>query len=157
MIQYGAGKAKVLDMVGDVDEGTKLYNGNKAAFQGLVAYAEMVKKLYYKNKYAENAYGRKYILKYYSHKLSNYVIQGTGAQILKQKIWQTADYLKDKKSRLIHNIHDELQFEIAEGEEHIIQELKAIMEDTGDMFIVPIVADVETTRTNWEEKEDGIC
>lgn len=156
-IQYGAGKAKVLDMVGDVDEGTKLYNGNKAAFQGLVAYAEMVKKLYYKNKYAENAYGRKYILKYYSHKLSNYVIQGTGAQILKQKIWQTADYLKDKKSRLIHNIHDELQFEIAEGEEHIIQELKAIMEDTGDMFIVPIVADVETTRTNWEEKENGIC
>lgn len=156
-IQYGAGKAKVLDMVGDAEDGEKLYNGNKAAFQGLVAYSKMISSLYYKHKFVENAYGRKYILKYYSHKLSNYVIQGTGAQILKQKIWQTTEYLKDKKSRLIHNIHDELQFEIASSEDYVIQELKAIMEDTGDMFIVPIVADVETTSTNWEEKVEGIC
>jgi Ser/Thr protein kinase RdoA (MazF antagonist) len=47
----------------------------------------------------------------------------------------------------------ELSFEIWNGEEHIIPQLVVIMEDFGDWCKVPIVADVEITKTNWAEKE----
>lgn len=156
-IQYGAGLKKIVDIVGNKTEAEKLYMGNKQAFQGLVAYGNMIRDFYNKHKYVENAYGRKYKLKQYTHKMMNYVIQGSGADMLKQKIAEVFEFLTPYKSRLLHNIHDELQFEIATGEEHLIPKLKEIMENVGNNFVVPIVSDVETTKTNWNEKEDGIC
>lgn len=156
-IQYGAGLKKIVDIVGNKTEAEKLYMGNKQAFQGLVAYGNMIKEFYNKHKYVENAYGRKYKLKQYTHKMMNYVIQGSGADMLKQKIAEVFDFLKPYKSRLVHNIHDELQFEIAKGEEHLVEKLKEIMEDVGNKFVVPIVSDIETTTTNWKEKVEGVC
>jgi DNA polymerase I-like protein with 3'-5' exonuclease and polymerase domains len=50
------------------------------------------------------------------------------------------------------NIHDEMSFEIYDGEEFLIEKIKAIMENVPNM-IVPVVAEVETTETNWAEKE----
>jgi DNA polymerase I-like protein with 3'-5' exonuclease and polymerase domains len=49
------------------------------------------------------------------------------------------------------NIHDEMSFEIYDGEEFLIPQIKAIMEDVPKM-IVPVVAEVETTTTSWAEK-----
>lgn len=155
-IQYGAGKAKVISMAGNDEEGKKLYDANKSSFIGLVKYGEMLKKFYTKYGYVENAYGRKYKTKYFSHKFANYVIQGTGAEILKEKLIKCTEFLKDKKSRAIHNIHDEIQFEIHKDELDLIPKLKAIMEETDNKFVVPIIADIETTTTNWKEKQEGI-
>ena len=51
------------------------------------------------------------------------------------------------------SIHDECVFEIYKGEEHIIKDLKEIMEQL-DGSLIPILADVEITKTSWDEKED---
>ena len=136
------------------EEGKKLFDANKEAFVGLVAYGKMIRTFYNKNGYVENAYGRKYRLKSYNHKMINYVIQGTGATLLKQKLVETHNFLKDYKSRIIHNIHDEIQFEIHKDEPQIVLKLKEIMENTNHKFIVPIVTDIEMTSTNWNNKEE---
>lgn len=155
-IQYGAGITKVIETIGSEEEGRKLFNGNREAFPGLPLYALWLKKQYNKTGYVENAYGRKYKFIRYSHKMNNYVIQGTGADLLKEKTSECYEYLKDKRTRLILNIHDELQFEIYDGEEYVIEELQKIMANTGHKFIVPLNVDIETTRTNWADKQDGI-
>ncbi len=155
-IQYGAGKAKVQTMAETPEIGAALYKANKTAFQGLVAYGNMLRKFYNRHGYVENIYGRKYKLNMYTHRAANYAVQGSGADLLKQKIAATHEYLLDKKSRLIHNIHDELQFEIHKSELYVIKELAKIMDDTGNLFIVPILSDIETTTTSWKDKQEGI-
>jgi DNA polymerase I-like protein with 3'-5' exonuclease and polymerase domains len=50
------------------------------------------------------------------------------------------------------NIHDEMSFEIYDGEEFLVEKIKAIMEDVPKM-IVPVVAEVELASKNWAEKE----
>jgi DNA polymerase-1 len=51
------------------------------------------------------------------------------------------------------NIHDELQFEIWKGEEHLIQKILDIMQ-SHDWHQVPIVSDVEIAEENWATKKD---
>lgn len=154
--QYGAGLDKIIDLIGDAEDATKLFEANKTAFPGVVAYGNMLKKEFFNKGYVENAYGRKYKTKAYTHKLNNYVIQGSGAEILKRKMVSVAKYLADKKSRLIHNIHDEVQIEIHKDEYNIITELKEIMQDVENKFVVPIVSDIEITSTKWYDKEE-VC
>ena len=51
-------------------------------------------------------------------------------------------------------VHDEIIFSVPEGEEHIMQDIKAIMEDVTDVITnVPMVAEIEYTETNWNEKK----
>lgn len=54
------------------------------------------------------------------------------------------------------SIHDECVFEIWEGEEFIIPQLKEIMQQL-EGSLIPILADVEITKTTWDEKVDYEC
>ena len=75
--------------------------------------------------------------------------------MLKEVEIKVCEYLKDKKSRFILPIHDELCFEVApEEESYVPKKIKEIMEDVKDKVpYLPIVAEVECTKTNWSEKE----
>jgi len=59
------------------------------------------------------------------------------------------NFLKDYKTDLILNVHDELVF-ILEPEEKIVDKIIAIMEDY-DTFEVPITVEY-CTGTNWSIK-----
>ena len=50
------------------------------------------------------------------------------------------------------NIHDELSWVKHKDETAVFFELKALMEDWEDSLI-PIVAEMELSRTNWAEKK----
>ena len=108
--------------------------------------------------YVSNLYGRKYYIEkstnYY--KGNNYVIQGTGADALKEVEIKICEYLKDKKSRFILPIHDELALEVHPDEEdEVPRKVKEIMESVGDVIkCVPMVSEVEMTDTNWAEKHE---
>ena len=73
--------------------------------------------------------------------------------MLKNKILEVDKLLLPYKSRFQMNIHDELSFEIYNGEEFLVPVIKKIMEDV-DWMTIPVVADVEKTNTNWAEKEN---
>lgn len=78
----------------------------------------------------------------------------TGADMLKEIEIKIDDYLKDKKSRFILPIHDELAIEVHPDEvDFVPKEIKHIMESEEDVMpYVPIVCEVEATETNWAAK-----
>ena len=104
--------------------------------------------------YTVNMFG----VKYYNvsgHKLINMLVQGSAAYYLKQKLVELDRYIQSKhlKTRMQMNIHDEVDFEVAEGEQDQLWEFKRIMEDWPEGQ-VPIVADPDWSTTNWAEKKE---
>ena len=54
---------------------------------------------------------------------------------------------------MVMPIHDEIVFAIKHGEEHLIEDIKVIMEDARQMMkYIPMVSEVSYTTTNWAEK-----
>lgn len=71
-------------------------------------------------------------------------IQGTAAEIIKIAMNSLHKFLKTKQlnTRLLLQVHDELIFEVPDGELDEVKNLKEIMENVCD-FDVPIICDVE--------------
>lgn len=96
-------------------------------------------------------------VKYYGvsgHKLINLLIQGSSAFFLKIKIRELYDYSKQNniKSRFQMNIHDELSWEKHKEDAEIFFTFQRIMQHWPDT-IVPIVAEMDVSTTNWAEKK----
>jgi DNA polymerase-1 len=132
----------------------KLDKAYYQAFPKILDYQTLVRKIYYQRGYVKNMYGRRYYMrdKRFVYRLYNYLVQGSCADMLKSKIVDVDKLLTPYKSRFQMNIHDEMSFEIYDGEEFLIEKIKAIMEDVPQM-IVPVVAEVEIATKNWAEKE----
>uniref|UniRef100_A0A7C4UFA6 DNA polymerase I n=1 Tax=candidate division WOR-3 bacterium TaxID=2052148 RepID=A0A7C4UFA6_UNCW3 len=80
----------------------------------------------------------------------NTPIQGTAADIIKLAMIRIDDFLKDYKTRMILQIHDELLFEIKKEEkEEVSSNVKRIMENVVKLN-VPLIVDVNFGR-NWAE------
>ena len=151
---YGATTATLISQFGFEPEiAEKLNQGYYNAFPKILEYQKLVGTSYKRRGFVKNMYGRRYYMENgrFAYKLYNYVIQGTCADMLKSKIIELDKLLANFRSRIQMNIHDELSFEIYKGEEYLIEQIVAIMEDVPFMT-VPVVADVEMTKTNWAEK-----
>lgn len=155
---YGAQYRKIATMFPDLhfDEETlhRIDSAYYNAFPGVKTYHEYCYNLVKQQVYATNLFG----VRYYGlsgHKLINCLVQGSGAYFLKEKMTAVTNYLLDNnyKTRFQMNIHDEMSFEVYEGEEHIIFEIQKIMQDFNG-GLVPIVADLEVTTTTWAEKKE---
>ena len=129
----------------------KLFNAYNNAFPGIKSYKEYVATILQHQNYITNLFGRRYY-NASSHKCCNYLIQGSGADYLKIKLIELDEFLENYKSRMICTIHDEIVYEIYEGEEFLIPKLKAIMENLEGTYI-PMVSEVEITKTTWDEKK----
>ncbi len=79
----------------------------------------------------------------------NTPVQGTAADIIKLAMIDVHDLLRDFESRLILQVHDELLFEIREGEEDLLPKIKKVMEGAVELK-VPVKVDFGTGR-NWAE------
>jgi DNA polymerase-1 len=152
---YGATKNALMEQFGfEESVAVKLDKAYYQAFPKILDYQTLVRKIYYQRGYVRNMYGRRYYMrdKRFVYRLYNYLVQGSCADMLKSKIVDVYNLLTPYKSRFQMNIHDEMSFEIYEGEEFLVDKIKAIMEDVPKM-IVPVVAEVEVATTNWAEKE----
>ena len=121
-------------------------------------YQSYINKSLYKYGYVANLYGRRYYLQnsanYY--KAFNYVVQGSCADILKEKQIKIHELFKfiGAKSRMLLPIHDELMIAIYKDELYLIPIIKSILDDID--LNVPMLCDVETTNTNWAEKYEVV-
>jgi len=152
---YGATKNALIEQFGfEESVAEKLDKAYYLAFPKILDYQTLVRKIYYQRGYVKNMYNRRYYMrdKRFVYRLYNYIVQGSCADMLKTKIVLVDKLLRPYKSRFQMNIHDEMSFEIYEGEEFLLPQLKEIMEGVQGM-IVPVVAELETTQTNWAEKE----
>ncbi|HLO12786.1 MAG TPA: DNA polymerase [Pseudoneobacillus sp.] len=152
---YGGSIAAILSQLDDIDFETakRLDEGYYNAFPDVKIYQQTVIEQHARKGFVANEYGMRYYISDHrdSYKLCNYLVQGTAAMMLKQKICEADALLLDHKSRFQMNIHDEMSFEIWDGEEFLIPKLKAIMEEF-EWVNVPIVADLEVTTTTWADK-----
>ena len=67
----------------------------------------------------------------------NTPIQGTSADIMKIAMIKVHNYMKENncKSKLIMQIHDELVFDLANGEEYLVDVFKNIMEEASNLRV----------------------
>lgn len=157
---YGAQYNKIRQMFPDKteEECHKINDAYYTAFPGVkeyhnYCYARALEA------YTQNLFG----VKYYNisgHKLINMLVQGSAAYYLKWKIRQLYDYCKanNVKSRWQMQIHDELSWEKHKDDPlEVFIEMQKIMGDWTDT-LVPIVAEMDATKTTWAEKKgiDGL-
>lgn len=88
---------------------------------------------------------------YAERQAMNAPIQGTASDMIKLAMLRVAETLKGHQTRMLLQVHDELVFELAEGEEHLIEPLRRDME-TSLPLSVPIEVDAKVGM-NWAEME----
>lgn len=105
--------------------------------------------------YIRNWLGRRYYFtnKKFAYKAPNHLIQGGAAEVIKIAMNRTHEYLKDKESKMLLSIHDELILEVKYGEEFVVDEVKKIMESVYPYKRLPLLVDVEYSYKNLADKE----
>lgn len=149
---YGSGVSGIMTgLKSSTELASKMFNAYSTAYPGIYDYRDYVRRALVLNKTVRNLYNRHYYGAS-AHKVGNYLVQGSAADIIKIKMIEIENYIEKKgyKTRVLMNIHDEIQFEIHKDEpSSILYEFKAIMEDID--FPVPIVADIDISYTSWDE------
>jgi DNA polymerase-1 len=105
--------------------------------------------------YVKNGYGRRYYLDdpKWAYKMPNYLIQGTGADVVRHAIPRLDYQLEGMKSKMLLQIHDEFIFKIHTREVHVIPELKRIMEDEyKPMNGMNLTCGVDWSPTTWDTR-----
>jgi DNA polymerase-1 len=87
--------------------------------------------------------------RYAERQAMNAPIQGTAADMLKLAMLRCNQILQNSPSRMLLNVHDELVFEIADGDDQIINELRTAMEAALPLS-VPVEVDAKV-GDNWNE------
>lgn len=180
LMQYGGSKNAIRThpQLGKLSEGVQddLFKAYQSSRKGTVNYQQWAMNKMKTNivningdnlHYVENMYGKRYYASPLwvlgdgqsnfsnAYKAINYLIQGTCAYALKNSLILINDLLvkNNCKSKLILNVHDEVQVEIWAGEQWLIPEIKKAMETMPWAKTVPIISDLEWFNTTWDQKE----
>lgn len=90
----------------------------------------------------------------------NHVMQGGAGDVIKVAKNNVASYLESKKSRMVLTVHDELDVEIAYGEEFVIPQIQKIMEDAFPYkklgYRLPLTVGVEFSNRSLEDMQSEI-
>ena len=154
---YGAELTRIKQMFPDKnhEECVKINDAYYKAFPGIKMYHQYCAERAGLYSHTSNLFN----VNYYNvsgHKLKNLLIQGGAAFYLKIKIIELYNYqIKNNiKSKFQMQIHDELSWEYDPSDPpEVFFIFKEIMEDWKGTK-VPIVADMEATKTTWADKEE---
>lgn len=155
---YAGGWSKIMESLKVSEDIAKtLDKAYYEAFPKVKDYQRWVDNTLYKQGYVENIMGRRYYMQSSAnfYKAYNYIVQGGCADLMKNKELLLHSLLKDYESYMLLPVHDEIQVAIKNGEEFLIPMIKQILDDN-DQYLgtLPMLCDVEYTKTNWAEKED---
>ena len=80
------------------------------------------------------------------------MVQGTSADILNERMIKVHEYLQDKKSNLLLQVHDEIICEVHESEVEVLPfEIQKIMEENS--LDIPLRVDIDICTPSWATKE----
>lgn len=152
---YGAGAAKIASSLKiPHKEAAALVHGYKQTFKGVVQFGKWLQGRTYSYDNTPNLLLRRYYSRN-KHKLQNWLVQGSGADILLEKIYEVWIYIQDKPWwKLFITVHDEIGLYVEEKpEEQLEREAKEIQNImTYKLSAVDITVDIERTETCWSEK-----
>jgi len=88
-----------------------------------------------------------------AYKAVNYLVQGTSADILSERMIEIDKYLADKQSNILLQVHDEIICEIHNSELDTIPFVIKSLLETNSLDI-PLVVDMEICSPSWASKKD---
>lgn len=113
-----------------------------------------------KKGYIINAFNRKvYTDPDRPYAATNYDVQSSAADLMKNAMIRTNDYLKENEEldcHLILTIHDELVFEVSQkkASKSLAKKLKELIEDHSGVFSISTPVEVSYTNTSWADKTE---
>jgi DNA polymerase-1 len=151
---YGIGKARLANQL-NVSE-KEAFQYKKRYFAGIAgskSFIDKVSRTVVTRGWVKNRYGRKYVIPAdLAYKGVNYLVQGTSADILNERIIKTHEYLKTKKSRILLQVHDEIICEIPDDEIRDVPDaVQKILEENS--LGIPLRVDVEVCDPSWATKK----
>ena len=102
----------------------------------------------------KNRYGRVYKIPLdKAYKGVNYLVQGTSADILNERLIEVHRFLEDKKSSVLLQVHDEIICEIHDSEMvELPSQISELLEQNS--LEIPLFIDVEVCYPSWATKMD---
>ena len=152
---YGIGNKKLAQQLGTTPREAGKFK--KQYFEGMEGSKDFFDKVVRKVELrgmVKNRYGRQYkINPQFAYKGVNYLVQGTSADILSERMLVIDDYLLDKKSNLLLQVHDEIICEIHDSEFNTIPyKIQSLLED--NTLDVPLKVDMEVCSPSWATKKN---
>ena len=154
-IIYGIGSKKLSQQLrttqGEAAQYKKRYLDS---IQGSREFIRGVMKAVEQRGWIKNKYGRVYkIPSEMSYKGVNYLVQGTSADILNERLIVVSDYLSNKKSNVLLQVHDEIICEIHDSELSTVPtKITALLEQNS--LEIPLFVDREVCYPSWASKVD---
>ena len=152
---YGIGKDKLaLQLNTTPDEAAQYKNTYLENMKGSRKFFNAVIKKIKADGRVRNKYGRVYrVPSEFGYKGVNYLIQGTSADIMSERMVAVAEYLEDKKSNLLLQVHDEIICEVHKDEvDEVAPEIRRLMKE--NTLDIPLEVDMEVCDPSWAVKKD---
>ena len=154
-IIYGIGNKRLaLQLRTTPQEASKYKKKYFQGIEGAKEFIDKVSKTIEQRGWVRNRYGRLYqIPAALAYKGVNYLVQGTSADILNERMIEVYEYLKYKKSNILLQVHDEIICEIHDDEicEVPLQIQKLLEENSLD---IPLKVDIDVCQGSWAVKKD---
>ncbi len=156
---YGGGPDAVRDLLYCTKQEAKDFMAQyDATFPRIKEYMEQRSRQAAKDGYVLNRFGRRLnVDPHYAYRAVNYEVQGSGADLVKEGMLRSYDYLSNTglDAHIVLQVHDELIFEIHPRHAYkwLIRGLKTIMEDTGGRFRVEMPVEFKRATSQWDQKE----
>ena len=152
---YGIGTRRLAQQLGSSQYDAAQYK--KKYFAGLQGSKDFFDKVVHTvatKGWIRNRYGRYYkISPEFAYKGVNYLVQGTSADLLSERMLVISKYLKDTKSIMLLQVHDEIICEIHKSElETVPFEIKKLLEQNS--LDIPLRVDMELCYPSWATKKD---
>jgi len=154
-IIYGIGNKKLATQLGTTVEKAKKYKQDYFKnIEGSREFINGVMQAVFDRGYLYNKYKRFYAIESkYAYKGVNYLVQGTSADILSERMIEVHKYLQDKQSNMLLQVHDEIICEIHVDELHnVTHEIKNLLET--NTLDIPLKVDVEICQPSWASKQE---
>ena len=155
---YGMGIKKLALSLGiPLEEAKKLKSKYFDALPYVDQFIKNVTRTAKNRGYIFNCFGRRFFFPdhNWAYKAPNALIQGTGADVCKAAMVAIHQFLADKDSKMVLQIHDAILFDIPPHEFHIIPHLKKLMVEAYPYRHIPLSVTVEHSWESWGDLKEG--
>ena len=154
---YGIGKDKLAQQLKTTPKEAARYKKEYFAnISGSKKFFDTVVRMIERRGWVQNKFGRIYkVPSDKGYKAVNYLIQGTSADLLSERMIVVSKYLEDKKSTMLLQVHDEIICEIHKDEAYeVVPAIKELLEINS--LNIPLQVDVEVCEPSWATKKDFV-
>jgi DNA polymerase-1 len=151
---YGIGKDKLAGQLKTTPQEASKYKaeyfknikGSKKFFNAVVRMVEQ-------RGWVKSKYNRIYKLERdKGYKAVNYLIQGTSADLLSERMIEVHKFLTGTKSRMVLQVHDEIICEIHKDDILLVEKIRDILQENS--LGIPLMVDMELCDPSWATKQE---